>query len=110
MSAELGILLVHGIGEQKLGETIANMGEPLYRALKKWIEAAPFDNSDASSSPGAKAKEPSGITRGGKVAGAAIQAQRWPPPSTCPHGRKWSDPGGPRRGALAADRSGTMDI
>lgn len=40
MPAEIGILLVHGIGTQKRGETVVGIGEPLYRALKKWIEAA----------------------------------------------------------------------
>ena len=38
MPAEVGILLVHGIGTQARGETTVNLGEPLYRALKKWIE------------------------------------------------------------------------
>lgn len=36
--------------------------------------------------------------------------QRQPTPGAGPHDRKRSDPGGPWRGALAADRSGAMDI
>ena len=47
MPADLGILLVHGIGSQKRGETIANMGEPLYRALKNWIKAGKVEIVDA---------------------------------------------------------------
>jgi hypothetical protein len=38
MPAEVGILLVHGIGTQGRGETVVSLGEPLYWALKKWIE------------------------------------------------------------------------
>src|SRR5262245_57646321 len=40
VSGEIGILLVHGIGEQKRGQTLVNMGEPLCSALKNWIESA----------------------------------------------------------------------
>src|SRR6516164_834093 len=39
-----------------------------------------------------------------------VQAQRRPAPSHRPHDREWADSGSPRRGALAADRSGTMDL
>src|SRR3954453_24038610 len=31
---------MQGIGSQKRGETITNMGEPLYQTLRKWIEEA----------------------------------------------------------------------
>ena len=64
MPADLGILFVHGIGSQKRGETIVNMGEPLYRALKNWIEAASFDKGRASDARSAKPKQPSSNTRG----------------------------------------------
>src|SRR6516164_4737753 len=43
-----------------------------------------------------------------KVAGATVQAQRRPALSHRPHDREWADSGSPRRGAWAADRSGTM--
>ena len=42
MPAEIGIMLVHEFGSQIRGETLVNMGEPLYKTLKNWIESAPL--------------------------------------------------------------------
>jgi hypothetical protein len=36
--AKLGILFVHGIGEQKEGETLTAFGEPVIAWIRKWIE------------------------------------------------------------------------
>jgi hypothetical protein len=54
MSAEIGILLVHGIGSQVRGETLINFGEPIYETLKDWAEPAcsPPDASPGNSGPG----------------------------------------------------------
>ena len=45
-----------------------------------------------------------------QVAGPAVQTQRRPAAGHRPHDREWPDSGSPRRGALAADRSGAMDL
>ena len=45
-----------------------------------------------------------------QVAGPAVQAQRRPAPGDRPHHREWPNSGSARRGPLAADRSGTMDL
>ncbi len=34
---DLGILFVHGIGEQTRGETLLSGGEPLYHFVKAWL-------------------------------------------------------------------------
>jgi hypothetical protein len=34
---KLGVLLVHGIGDQKEGETLASFGEPLIALMREWI-------------------------------------------------------------------------
>ena len=52
---------------------------------------------------------PDGLLNG-KSPGQPVQAQRRPAPSHRRHDREWADSGSPRRGALAADRSGTMDL
>src|SRR6478609_5946382 len=52
---------------------------------------------------------PDGLLNG-KSPGATVQAQRRPAPSHRSHDRELADSGSPRRGALAADRSGTMDL
>lgn len=36
--AQIGILLVHGIGDQQPGETLINMGEPLVNWLSDWLQ------------------------------------------------------------------------
>jgi hypothetical protein len=36
--AQIGILLVHGIGDQKPGETIAAFGEPMIDWLSQWLD------------------------------------------------------------------------
>jgi hypothetical protein len=59
MRAEIGILLVHGIGTQNRGETVVNIGEPLYRALKKWIESASLKNRSDRESAGSKVERAS---------------------------------------------------
>jgi hypothetical protein len=34
---DLGILLVHGIGQQRRGDTLVNFGEPLHEWLERWL-------------------------------------------------------------------------
>jgi Winged helix-turn helix len=53
------------------------------------------------------ARGPDGLLQG---AGAALQAQRRAAPGDRADDRERSDPGDPRRGPLAADRSGAVDI
>jgi hypothetical protein len=36
--AQIGILLVHGIGDQKPGETVAAFGEPMIKWLVQWLD------------------------------------------------------------------------
>jgi hypothetical protein len=64
MAAEIGIVLVHGIGAQIRGETLVNMGDPLYRTLKNWIESAPLPSDGARGSVDLQLKDPSPISRG----------------------------------------------
>jgi hypothetical protein len=40
MAPTVGVLFVHGIGEQKQGETLLRFGEPLFKWLREWIEQA----------------------------------------------------------------------
>src|SRR5262249_40901474 len=47
---------------------------------------------------------------GWQVDRTAVQAQRHSAAGHCRHDREWPDPGGAWRGALAADRSGAMDL
>lgn len=42
----VGILFVHGIGEQRQGETLVRFGEPLFEWLRAWINQAFIDRSD----------------------------------------------------------------
>jgi hypothetical protein len=35
----LGVLFVHGIGEQRRGGTVTTFGDPLYRYLCRWLSA-----------------------------------------------------------------------
>lgn len=58
MSAEIGILLVHGIGSQIRGETLVNMGEPLYRTIKDWIESTPLPSDGVRGSGDLQLKDP----------------------------------------------------
>jgi len=37
---ELGILFIHGIGEQTTGQTLLDVAEPLYEWFRRWIEGA----------------------------------------------------------------------
>jgi len=37
MDYDLGILFVHGIGQQRRGETLVNFGEPLQEWLRRWL-------------------------------------------------------------------------
>jgi hypothetical protein len=36
--AEIGVLLVHGIGEQQRGETLLNLGEPMVEWIERWLD------------------------------------------------------------------------
>ena len=36
--AEIGVLLVHGIGEQQPGETLLNVGEPIVAWIGQWLD------------------------------------------------------------------------
>src|SRR5262249_60844226 len=36
--AEIGILLVHGIGEQQRGQTLLNIGEPIIQWVQHWLD------------------------------------------------------------------------
>ncbi|MDQ2942901.1 MAG: hypothetical protein M3R21_04425, partial [Candidatus Dormibacteraeota bacterium] len=38
--ATLGILFVHGIGDQPQGDTLVSFGEPLYQWVRDWLEGA----------------------------------------------------------------------
>src|SRR6516162_9390028 len=55
------------------------------------------------------ARGPDGLLDG-KSTVQAVQAQRHSAAGHRPHDREWPDPGGAWRGALAADRSGAMDL
>ena len=59
-SADLGVLFVHGIGNQGRGETLVTMGESLYGWLRAWGRSSvrPF-NVDVSH---AELTEPPGVT------------------------------------------------
>src|SRR5262249_55476522 len=35
--ADIGVLLVHGIGDHKEGETLTSFGEPLVDSLREWL-------------------------------------------------------------------------
>lgn len=41
--ANLGVLLVHGIGEQAKGQTLARFGDPLITLILEWSRRAPGD-------------------------------------------------------------------
>ena len=55
------------------------------------------------------ARGPDGLLNG-KSPGQPSKLNDSPTPDHRPHDREWPDSGGPRRGALAADRSGAMDL
>lgn len=38
--AELGILLVHGIGQQKRGQTLVDYGDPLCEFIERWVKGS----------------------------------------------------------------------
>jgi hypothetical protein len=38
----IGVLLVHGIGEQERGDTLLHFGEPLYKWMNAWANCDPF--------------------------------------------------------------------
>jgi hypothetical protein len=46
MAAEVGILFVHGIGNQVRGETLVSFGDPIFEVLKERIDTTPPSNSD----------------------------------------------------------------
>ncbi len=37
---EIGVLFVHGIGQQHRGETLLSLGEPLCDWIRRWVEGA----------------------------------------------------------------------
>lgn len=37
----LGVLFVHGVGEQRQGDTLTEMGDPLIEWMKRWVERPP---------------------------------------------------------------------
>lgn len=37
---EIGVLLVHGIGQQRRGETLVDYGEPMVRWIQQWIDGS----------------------------------------------------------------------
>ncbi len=45
---EIGVFLVHGIGEQRRGETLVNFGEPIAEWIQQWIDGLslpiPYDD------------------------------------------------------------------
>lgn len=44
---EIGVLLVHGIGQQRRGETLVNYGEPMAQWIQQWIDGLSFTFSEA---------------------------------------------------------------
>lgn len=42
----LGVLFVHGIGEQPRGDTLLSFGEPLIRCVREWIEGRGIGSAD----------------------------------------------------------------
>lgn len=49
--ADLGILLVHGIGEQAQGETLTNFAEPIVDWMRDWLHRGAAHGSLVASSP-----------------------------------------------------------
>ncbi len=49
-SDTLGVLLVHGMGEQERGDTLLGFGEPIVKFLRRWLDTAdgdtPFTGTD----------------------------------------------------------------
>ncbi|MGY8708731.1 hypothetical protein RAD16_23590 [Bradyrhizobium sp. 18BD] len=54
MPAEVGILLVHGIGTQNRGETLVTYGEPLFKTIKGGVE---LPGSEVVEGPDPKTRE-----------------------------------------------------
>jgi hypothetical protein len=46
-SGPLGVLLVHGIGEQKVGDTLLGFTEPLHAFCEEWVAGASEEGADA---------------------------------------------------------------
>jgi hypothetical protein len=46
----LGVLFVHGIGEQPRGDTLVGFGEPLIRSLRQWVEGREIGTAAISES------------------------------------------------------------
>src|ERR1700733_10806066 len=57
MPADLGILLVHGIGSQSRGETLVSFGETIYRTLQDWVEFGPPDERNEIKSTSSRAND-----------------------------------------------------
>jgi hypothetical protein len=43
--AKVGVLLVHGIGQQERGDTLLGFGEPLYKWMNAWANRDPFPDT-----------------------------------------------------------------
>ena len=47
---DVGVLFVHGIGQQPRGQTLVDMGEPMVRWLRRWITADRADDTELAGS------------------------------------------------------------
>jgi hypothetical protein len=46
---EIGVLLVHGIGQQRRGETLVDIGEPMALWIQQWIDGLPVSEEEFNS-------------------------------------------------------------
>jgi hypothetical protein len=44
--AEIGILFIHGIGEQRIGQTLTEFGEPFCQWINDWLNSTESKNND----------------------------------------------------------------
>jgi hypothetical protein len=79
-SADLGVLLVHGIGGQRRGDTLLDFGEPLTQSLIDWLDADTVELHDtelAQASAGQPAHLRITIRRGEQVRRVLVAESWW---------------------------------
>ena len=67
MSAEIGILLVHGIGSQNRGETLVTFGEPLFKTIRKGVESPEPLITDGDDLKSSEPRSDASPAKGGQV-------------------------------------------
>jgi hypothetical protein len=81
----LGVLLVHGIGEQPRGDTLLAFGEPLIESLRQWVGGRELGSVDVMESklgtaqlePGEPAHAVLGLSLAGRPKATWLLAESW---------------------------------